>query len=225
MKKLLLAIIACTLVFTAHAAPMPVSSHLAASGDGLNVTWVDTYNNPAHSLTAAYSAWRLWFYPRLNQVTPFINHTDGTPTHTSGWLPQPAGSATYDSFVVRYTGFLNVVTGGTYTFRAFTDDGFEFKLGGESIMSYVTDRGASDSVATINLTSGLYDLDFLVWEQGGQFVSELDWVVPGDTTYSLIPTSVLFTSAPPNDIPEPGILALFGAAFAALGFKRRRTLR
>ncbi len=224
MKKSILALIASTLVFTAHAAPTPVSSAVAELGDGLNATWVDTYHNAAHSLAQASSYWSLWFFPRLNQVTPFINHTDGTPTHTSGWLPQPAGSATYDSFVVRYTGFLNVVTGGTYTFRAFTDDGFEFKLGGESLMSYVTDRSPSDSIATINLTSGLYGLDFLVWEQGGQFVSELDWITPGDTTYSLVPTSVLFTSAPPNDILEPGMLALFGAALAALGFERRRAL-
>jgi hypothetical protein len=233
MKKLLLTVIACSLIFTAHAAPTPVSPAVTSSGDGLIATWVDNYHNPhnitllPHSLTEADRIWGMWFYPRLVQVTPFINHTDSIPTHTSGWLLQPAGFAADGDFVLRYTGFLNVVTGGTYTFRAFTDDGFGFKLGGETIMSYVTDRTASDSVATINLASGLYELDFLVWEEGGLFVSELDWITPGNTTYSLVPTSALFTYAPPapppNDVPEPGMLALFGTALAAPGFKRRRS--
>lgn len=220
MNKLLLAIATCTLAFAAHAAPTPSNSALAASGDGLNVTWVDTAS--VHSLADANLAWSDPSLTRLTQVVPFINHTDGTPTHIGGGLSQPAGFASDDNFVVRYTGFLNVITGGSYTFRAFTDDGFEFRLGGESVMSFVTDRSPSDSAVTINLTSGLYALDFLVWEQGGQFVSELDWIVPGDTVYSLVPTSALFTSVPQN-VPEPGVLALFGAALAALGGRRRRS--
>lgn len=219
MKNVLALFTAALFSLAAQAAPAPTGPAVAGSGDGLTATWVDS--GSVHSLGDAIAAWSNPAFARFTETVPYINHNDGCcGMHFGGTLLQPAFD---DSFVVRYIGFLNVVADGTYTFRAYTDDGFELMLGGESVMSYTTDRGPGDSVASVTLGAGLYALDFLVWEQGGAFVSELDWILPGQTDYALVPQSVLFTAAPSGpSVPEPGTLALLGAAAVVGSLRRRR---
>lgn len=121
---------------------------------------------------------------------------------------------------MRYSGYLNITTAGTYDFQAFTDDGFRLTIGGEMIMEYPVDRAPESSFATVALVAGLSTFDFVSWEQGGAFVNELSWKIPDSPSYGVVPGAVFYT----HIVPAPGALALLalGAGSLALVARRKR---
>ncbi len=218
MKKLAAFAAAALLAGLAHAAPVASGGPLAISGNGVVGTWVDS--GSVHTLGDAVTAWSDLSFPRSSATTPSINFSDFGGSHFGPSSPQPFFD---DNFVVRFQGYLNVSVGGTYLFRSFTDDGFQLVIGGETISSQTIDRSPDDTIDSVFLSAGLYSLDFLVWEQGGAFMAELDWMTPGSTTFALVPQEVLFTSIP-GRVPEPSVLSLLGLALLAVGLRGRRKI-
>lgn len=214
----------------AEAAPQASGPALASDGDGINSLWVRAEIAP-HNIADAVNVLS-GGGEQFSLVSADIDFFDalngGSGVSVGVGALTPVDVATPDVeniFAVRYSGFLNVALSGEYSFQAHTDDGFDLLLGGESIVSLDSDRGPDSSFVTLNLDAGLYSLEMIGWEQGGQFVNELSWLRPNDETYAVIGSEAggraLFT-ANPNAVPVPAALPLLGSALAGLGFVRRR---
>lgn len=200
--------------------PVPVSGPIAGVGDGLSALWVGTTeaNDPnstadAEALLAlppGHSDVEFW----LEEMRPNIDLSDGT---AGGAGPDNTPAGVGDAFAVVLQGYLNVKESGPYTFSAYHDDGFRFNLGGATVMEFASDTAPTTTSTTFPLAPGLYELEYLAWEQGGAFVQELSWSTPSSSALEVIPSEVLFKKVPPTGVPDNGsTLAFLGLAFVGL---------
>jgi LPXTG-motif cell wall-anchored protein len=154
-------------------------------------------------------------------VVPQIAFYDAVAPNPDSGPPMP-DPTTDPRFAVMFSGYLNVTVPGTYNFRAYTDDGFRFLLGGENVMQFDDNRAPGSSFATANLVAGLYPISFLGWEQGGAFVNELAWALGTDNP-AVIPQANLFSRRPSTGVPDGGsTLLLLGLSLALGGAVVRR---
>lgn len=110
--------------------------------------------------------------------TPSGNTVDNIPT--SGFL----GSGSYtsfdvdalqnqedpgdsDSFGIRYSGFIQIDTPGTYTFYTTSDDGSKLFINGTEVVDNDGLHGSQERSGNISLTAGLHDITVLFFENGG----------------------------------------------------------
>ena len=82
---------------------------------------------------------------------------------------------------------------GTYNFRVRADDGYSIKINGSTVaeINYVqSPTGSIHDPFTIT-QGGYYDLEALYWDQGGQFVFEVEISSDGGATYAPLDTASL----------------------------------
>ncbi|HEY0009228.1 MAG TPA: PQQ-dependent sugar dehydrogenase, partial [Tepidisphaeraceae bacterium] len=129
----------------------------------------------------------------FTRVDPTINFNWGTGS--------PGGAIAADTFSTRWTGALQALESGTYTFRATTADGVRLSINGQTLFDKLTPTAASYS-GTINLTAGsMHTVDLRFAEDTGDAAVKLEWLRPGKTTYEVVPTTQLFSTAPVNNQP------------------------
>lgn len=208
--------VALALAFSldAQAVPTPVSGPLAGSGDGLNSRWVSINPNVVstpHSIAGAEAVLALnsgdpGVTSFFQGVVPNVDHNDGNQLVTG------------DQFALRYTGFLNITVSGSYQFGSTHDDGVRVRLGGDDIITYNADTAPIFTPSAVyNLSPGLYPIEVLTWEQGGQFASHL-FYKEGTGSYAIVPQSALFSSAP---VPDGGSSLILLSLASGLLVSRR----
>jgi hypothetical protein len=201
----------------AQAVPVPVGPASAESGDGLNSKWVQVAvgfqpNSIAQAKnTLAKELGDPGFIAEINQIVSEISFSD---YGQAGTLPVPAMAGDDPRFAVEYSGFLNVINPGEYLFGVLHDDGFEFRLGGGVVSQFDANTAPIFTQVSLTLAAGLYDLNFIGWEQGGVFINQLYWVPPDQVEFSLVPQRALFTRAPDGvsvpDTASSAVLLLLG---------------
>ena len=215
-----------TVVF-ASAVPVPVAGPVAGPGDGLNFRAVQFNPSIVHNILGAEAAlgWDPSDPRYVSEVSGVLNRIDMADgnyvgENTSAHDAVPFAGAD-PLFAIRYSGFLNVVEPGPYVFSSFTDDGFKLTLGGQVISAFNADRSPGTSTTpSILLAAGLYEIEFIGWEQGETFVNELAWLTPNATGGMIVPDSTVFFRNVP--VPDAGSTsALLGFAIIGLAYFRR----
>lgn len=124
-----------------------------------------------------------------SSVEPFINATwDYEPYEQCGW----------DSFMLHYTGFIQIPEHQTIEFFIASDDGGTVKIGLEEFGVW-QDQGCSATMSgELQLDAGTAALDFWVYENGGGTCAMLAWNIDGRGWEIVQPE--FFTSEP---LPAP----------------------
>ena len=118
------------------------------------------------------------------------------PTVNFNWgKGAPATGIGADTFSVRWTGRIEAIESGTYTFQTHSDDGVRLWVNGQLIINNWTDHATTYDSGTIALLAGQhYDIRLEFYENGSGAVIELDWMRPGQSVFEVIPQSKLYIS-------------------------------
>src|SRR5207248_4598033 len=139
-----------------------------------------------------------------------------------------------NDYVVKGTGFLKVVTAGTYRFASLSDDGAEMILqdptGTTTLASIIDDtyHGAGDPgdiklSDPVTLAPGFYPLSYLFFEAGGGSSGELFLVDPTTgAPIALVGDTANGGLEVVQSVPEPATLSLLGLSAAFLLRRRER---
>jgi len=149
--------------------------------------------------------------------TPSGNTVDNIPT--SGFL----GSGSYtsfdvdalqnqedpgdsDSFGIRYSGFIQIDTPGTYTFYTTSDDGSKLFINGTEVVDNDGLHGSRERSGNISLTAGLHDITVLFFENGGGETLTVQYQGPSISKQQ-IPFSKLYStcSGGSSDLDGDGV--------------------
>ncbi|HEU5242746.1 MAG TPA: PA14 domain-containing protein, partial [Ornithinibacter sp.] len=110
-----------------------------------------------------------------------------------------------DNFVVEALAHLSVETSGTYQFRLTSDDGSRLTVDDQVVVDNDGLHGEEAKEGSVTLTAGeVHDLRVDYFEAGGGERLLLQWMPPGATTFSVVPTSALSTEANVTRVTAPG---------------------
>lgn len=117
----------------------------------------------------------------------------GSPSNLDGSTMSSVGT---DNFSVRWTGQVQAVESGTYSFETTTDDGVRLWVGntsGTPLIDKWQPQGPTPYTATVTLSAGQkYDLKMEYFEGGGGASARLRWKRPGQSAFEVVPQSQLF---------------------------------
>ncbi|PKF54958.1 hypothetical protein CW748_14915, partial [Alteromonadales bacterium alter-6D02] len=108
------------------------------------------------------------------------DYLNGIPTHLQEFLNDDANSMTGTSSdsstdgIIKLTGNLNVENSGSYKLNISHDDGFSIIIDGESVISFDKNTPVKDSSVDIELTTGMHSVEIIYWDQGGNYVLDLE---------------------------------------------------
>jgi hypothetical protein len=132
-------------------------------------------------------------------------NTVGLTTSSGAGLPTRS-----DGFIVRFYGFINIPTAGTYYFGGAADDGIRIKVNNTLVVdSWIESGGAFRQSGPITLSAGVVAVEVMYYENGGGQMVNFQWFVNG--SWQIVPsTSTATTStyfAPPAPVYSSGITA------------------
>ena len=123
---------------------------------------------------------------------------------TIDWEGDAAFGGLTDNFIVHAIGNLNVPAAGEYTFRLRSDDGSELFIDDKLVVDNDGLHGAEDKDGTVQLTAGIHALRVNFFEAGGGQELRLSWRKPGDSSFVIVPNSVLSTDSGVVRVTAPG---------------------
>lgn len=84
-----------------------------------------------------------------------------------------------DGFIVRFYGFINIPTTGTYYFGGQADDGIRIKVNNISVVNSWIESGGDFRSGSINLSAGTVPIEVMFYENGGGQMVNLQWFMNG----------------------------------------------
>lgn len=179
------------------------------------VQWGNGYTNPELVITtptadttiaAVYSKKAVWNGTGLTGQyfnLPYTGNFSGTPVlertdaninfNWAGGSPAPAVQD--NQFSVRWTGFVQPRTSGTYTFYVNSNDGVRLYVNNQLVIDQWHTQATFETQGTIVLEAGeQYAIRLEYFDDFGDAVAELRWSGP-DVVKQFIPVNSLFTAA------------------------------
>ncbi len=134
---------------------------------------------------------------------------------------QPVGvpPAPYDSFAMVGRALINIKTPGTKTIAVASDDGYRLTIGGVVVSAFDANRGPAIDTRRVTFeAAGVYEYEFVYWEQGGLAFFEVamsddEVVFTGNSTANPAPVG----TAGADDLTSQGASNGLPASFLALG--------
>ena len=114
-----------------------------------------------------------------------------------------------EGVIVRFHGFINITTAGTYSFGGNADDGLRISVNNTSVVNSWIESGGAFRSGSIYLAAGVYPIEVMYYENGGGAMVNLQWYLNNtwqivDTTYTAT-TSTYFAPPPPPPVYSSGI--------------------
>ena len=157
------------------------------------------------------------FYTKESVIDFSQNGYNG---NVNGYLDTPIDVAN-NLWAVEFTADLHIATADYYDLFVFTDDGFDLKIDGNSVMSFNANRAPRTSFETLYLSKGLHSFELIHWENYGVEAVELSWR-PSNSSQAPL---ALVSDFVPAAVPEPTTMILFGTGtvcLAAIGRRKRK---
>ncbi|PYJ97187.1 MAG: hypothetical protein DME23_16795, partial [Verrucomicrobia bacterium] len=135
------------------------------------------------------------YFDNIDLTNPMLTRNDSTINFDWGdGSPDPAIGP--DTFSVRWAGQIEPLYSETYTFYAFTDDGFRLWVNNQIIIdSWIDQPPTEQAGAPIALSAGTrYDIRIEYYENGGGAVAKLLWSSPSQAK-EIVPAGRFFPSA------------------------------
>jgi hypothetical protein len=116
-------------------------------------------------------------------------NTVGLTTSSGAGLPTRS-----DGFIVRFYGFINIPTAGTYYFGGQADDGIRIKVNNVSLVnSWIESGGDFRQSGPITLSAGAVPVEIMYYENGGGQMVNFWWFING--SWQIVPSTVLATDS------------------------------
>ncbi len=149
-------------------------------------------------------------YPtvRSTGVSANINYPNG-----ASFGPTILGSGYADRVIVKWTGWINIATAGTYTFGGSADDGIHVTVNNTVVIDSWVDSGNGFRTGTpISLTAGAKPITVWYYENGGGQAIVFQWLVNG--SWQVVPTTVFATEST-YFAPAPAPTAVYSSGITA----------
>ena len=103
-----------------------------------------------------------------------------------------AGLATRsDGFIVRFYGYINIPTAGTYYFGGQADDGIRIKINNVSVVNSWIESGGDFRSGSINLPAGVVPVEVMYYENGGGQMVNFQWYQ--NNSWQIVPSTSMAT--------------------------------
>jgi hypothetical protein len=118
--------------------------------------------------------------------------TTGTVNTVGLTTSSGAGLATRsDGFIVRFYGYINIPTTGTYYFGGQADDGIRIKVNNVSVVNSWIESGGDFRSGSINLPAGVVPVEVMYYENGGGQMVNFQWYQ--NNSWQIIPSTSMAT--------------------------------
>jgi Ca2+-binding RTX toxin-like protein len=145
-------------------------------------------------------------------TTPLLTRIDAKVDFNWGNGSPAPNVVPNDNFYVRWSGQVEAIGTGNYTFYTYSDDGVRLWVNDQLIVNNWTDHGPTQNQGSLALTAGqLYNIRMEYYEKGGGAVARLSWAPPNQTQQT-IPTQQLYAAS--SSVPvNSGTLAFERATY------------
>lgn len=124
---------------------------------------------------------------------------------TIDWRTPADFGGLQDNFVVEALATLSVETTGTYAFRLTSDDGSRLQIDDQVVVDHDGLHGDTAMEGSFTLTAGTeHDLRLDYFEAGGGERLTLEWMPPGSSAFTVVPSTALSTEADVTRVTAPG---------------------
>lgn len=98
-----------------------------------------------------------------------------------------------EGVIVRFYGFINIPTAGTYSFGGQADDGIRIKVNNTQVVDSWIESGGAFRSGSVNLPAGTVPIELIYYENGGGAMVNLQWYQ--NNTWQIVPTTSLATTS------------------------------
>jgi hypothetical protein len=110
----------------------------------------------------------------------------GLTTSSGAGLPTRS-----DGFIVRFYGYINIPTAGTYYFGGQADDGIRIKINNISVVNSWIESGGAFREGSITLSAGVVPVEVMFYENGGGQMVNFQWFMNG--SWQIVPAASIAT--------------------------------